>query len=252
MSAHAVIMIPAEGKDAGQFKWSALAVKDQVYKSKAIIVKVSVSLPDEFDDSMQFHRFPIKFKTEKGNTFRIENKRNLGSFVAIGHAGPADGPIFYDKKGNQYQPWSHMAPLVYDENTKTYRAWGQTDSLLVPEPRFPLKRYRYDALQPRARKFWSLVGASLKPKGKIILLGCNYGNKTYMDKVAVASLKATYGPDNSIAAADVKTAVAFVKSAERDQLDNGTRRATPLSAILRINDLSEMKNPYESWDFPMR
>jgi hypothetical protein len=250
MSVRVVIFVPAEGSDAQQFLWAARAVNDQVYKSRALIVKVKVDLPTEFDASLQFHRFPISFTTDGGHKFSLAKHQHLTTFITISHAGQADGPIFKDSRDRQYQPWAHMAPIVFDEQTQSYQVWGRTDSLLVPEPRFPATRYRFDALLPRAQKFWQLVGKSLEPKGKIILLGCNYGAKTYLDKVARASGRRTFGPDVSVAAADVKTAVTLVKHIERGVKDNDMRMATPLSAILRINDLSEIKNPYEPWDRP--
>jgi hypothetical protein len=247
MSALSVIMIPAAGKDAAQFHWSAEAVSQQVYGGRAIIVKVSVSLPTSYDDSLQFHSYPVRF-TAHGRAFALEHHRHLRSFISISHAGQADGPIFYDDQGRMYQPWTQMATVVSD-GSGHYHAWGRFDSHIAPEPRFGVRRYRWDLLMPRAQKFWHLVGRCLGPHGKIILLGCNYGAKTYLDKVALASGKEAYGPDGSISAGDVKTAVAFVKHIERGRPDANARRATPIGAMSRIAALSEIKDPNEAWDY---
>jgi hypothetical protein len=246
----AVIMVPAEGQHSGQFFWSAQAVKSQVFKGAATIVKVRVDLPSNYDYGKQlYNQFPVKFVTDGNRPFSLAHHRNLRSFIIISHAGPLDGPIFYDARGNQYQPWSHLAVVVYDEKTRQYRVLTRPGSHLMPEPS-STNRHRPDMFMPQAVKFWHLVGECLAPKGKTILLGCNYGELTYLDKVAVASRHKAFGPKTKIAAGDVKTAVAFVKHIERRELDEKTRGVSPIAAIGHILELSEIKDPNEPWDVP--
>jgi hypothetical protein len=251
VSSHAVIMVPAEGQHAEQFYWSARAVKDQVYKGDATIVKVRVELPKDYNyDTQLFNQFPVKFVTERNHPFSLARHRNLRSFIMISHAGPADGPIFYDARGNQYQPWTHLAVVIYDEKTHQYQVVKRPGSHVMPEPS-SAKRYRPDLFMPWAGKFWHLVGECLAAKGKTILLGCNYGAHTYLDKVAVASHHKAYGPKTSIAAGDVKTAVAFIKHIERRELDETIRGVSPIAAMGHILELSEIKDPNEPWDEPI-
>jgi hypothetical protein len=240
VSRHAVIMVPAEGKGAQQFFWSAQAVKTQVYKGNATIVKVRIELPTDYSyDRQLYHPFPVKFVTDGSQQFLLARHKGLGAFIIISHAGPADGPIFYDGRNNQYQPWTHVAVVYYDGKSDHFQVLARPGSHLMPEPRVG-PRYRPDMLAQRAVKFWHLVGQCLAEEGKIILLGCNYGAETYLDKVALASHHKAFGPKTQIMAGDVKTAVAFINHIERGKPDDKTRGVSPIAAIGHILELSEI------------
>jgi hypothetical protein len=82
-------------------------------------------------------------------------------------------------------------------------------------------------LRPRSRKFWQAVGACLSTHGKIILLGCNYAQGSYIQHVANASGRVTYGSGTSLAAGDVTTVVGIVKDIEHDTLAEPMKKAEP-------------------------
>jgi hypothetical protein len=241
-------MIPAEGHDAAQFFWSAQAVKTQVYRGAATIVKVRVELPASYNyDAQLYEQFPVKFVTEGNQPFALGRHRGLRSFIVISHSGPLDGPIFHDRRNNKYQPWTHMAVVYHDKEKDEYHMLAKPGSHLAPEPRVG-PRYRPDLLTHRAVKFWHLVGQCLAQKGKVILLGCKSGAETYLDKVALASHHKAFGAKTQIMAGDVRTAVAFVKHVERGKFDEQTRGVSPIGAIGHMLEVNEIKDPNEAWD----
>jgi hypothetical protein len=91
----------------------------------------------------------------------------------------------------------------------------------------PRRPFTFHALRPQAREFWTRVGQSLAADGKIVILGCNVGRGHYIQHVANASGRPTYGPATATAAADVDTVVRLVKAIERGIALEPMRRALP-------------------------
>jgi hypothetical protein len=82
-------------------------------------------------------------------------------------------------------------------------------------------------LRPEARAFWKRIGGSLSPDGKFIFLGCNVGRRSYIDHVANASDRITFGPTESNAAGDRTTAVRLCRGIEQNLVLAPMRKATP-------------------------
>jgi hypothetical protein len=129
--------------------------------------------------------------------------------LIISHSGSQDGPnLSYNAGG--YQPWSNYDPLG-EADGNPYSAGG---------------KFWVEMFRPRAWNFWSSVGRSLVPEGKIILLGCNLG-MGYHEQVANASGRTTYGPIDQCAAGDATTAVRLVRGIERGEPATIIKRAEP-------------------------
>ena len=214
------------------------AVKSAVYGGRAIIVETEVTPPKNYNSTYQgLNNFVVKLKTEHGRAFSFGEHKNLATMMTISHSAATDGPNL--SAGDGYQPWAAYDPLGRDGSP-----WGgarqsgaadggdtscsmETMSCALPGSEPPPRPFTFSALRPRAREFWSEVGRSLGADGKIILVGCNLGRGHYIDHVANASGRATYGAKAPFSAADVKTVVRVVKGIERGILFEPIRRATP-------------------------
>jgi hypothetical protein len=213
MPIRAVIVVPSQGRHVEQFRWSALALKKSVYHSRAEIVSAEVgaapTLASEIvgDDSRH-----VGFSTEKGKPFSFRNRRHLRAVITISHAGPDDGPnLLYGAGG--YQPWQIYGQLAIDN---PYSGGGKFDVKM---------------LRPKARAFWKEVGQAMAADGKIIMVGCRLGKNAYIDLVANASGRKTYGPTEACSAGDVKTVVRIVKTIEHGGVPPPMREAKPGEAF---------------------
>jgi len=237
MGLQAVILIPNQGSHAQQFYWSARAIKDQAYRSRAEIVRVQIAPPATYDERHQgLNRFDVTFVTRRGKAFRLDEHRGLATLITISHAGPQDGPIM----GSGVQPWAAYHPYGSDGNpygggnhggggtggscsTETMSCAGDAGMTAAQRRAFTI-----DMLRPEARAFWSRVGQALRADGKIIFLGCNVGQRSYIDHVANASGRTAFGPSEACSAADVQTVLRLVKSIERGMVPTPMRRARPV------------------------
>jgi hypothetical protein len=234
MALQAVILIPDQGSHTQQFFWSAHAIKDRIYRSRAEIVKVQIAPPQDYNARHQgLNRFQLKFVSQRGNTFTLNGLNNLASLITISHAGPQDGPIM----GSGFQPWAAYDPFGADGNPYggaggDYGAGGNGGScspetmLCTAEKR--REPFTIDMLRPEARRFWTRVGHALRRDGKIIFLGCNVGHRSYIDHVANASGRTTFGPADTCSAADVETVLRLVKGIESGMTPPPMRRARPV------------------------
>jgi hypothetical protein len=240
MALQAVILIPGQGSHAQQFYWSAHALKDRIYRSRAEIVKVQIAPPEGYNEKHQgLNRFQVKFVAQRGKTFALDRVDNLASLITISHAARQDGPIM----GSGFQPWAAYDPFGADGNP--YGGAGgdyggsanggscsnETMSCTADAGPTPEKRrepFTIDMLRPEARRFWTRVGRALRADGKIIFLGCNVGQRSYIDHVANASGRTTFGPAEACSAADVETVLRLVKGIERGMTPPPMRRAQPV------------------------
>ena len=245
----ALIMIPKYGSGAvkqdgspkGPFYWVADALKRDIYKGKAVVARAWPVLPGEFDGhdydgnynrkTETFHDYEVKFETLSGKAFRLSSTTHYQTFVVISHGGPQDGPVFvsrYSRTG--YQPWGKLPSEVAGR--------------MLPSGRHndPYRGRAHDLFTGAATKFWRKVAHAMHPKGKIIMLGCNAGAETYIDKVAVTTGLVTYGAKSGVASGDVKTAVDLVRRIEDGSVKTYgeaepgeiLRRTNPFSGSMRI------------------
>lgn len=240
MSIRAVIIVPSQGNHAQQFMWSARAVRSSVYGGRAIIVQTEVVPPKDRNPIFEgMNRYQVKLTTSRGKPFSFSNHSNLATMMTISHAATQDGPNLAAGIGG-FQPWAAYDPLGRDGNP-----WGgvtpgrgsaaaatcsletmscSLDDATADPPRRP---FTFSALRPNARAFWAEIGRSLAADGKIILVGCNLGTGRYIDHVANASGRPTYGAKAACSAADVKTVVRLVRGIERGLVFEPMRRAVP-------------------------
>jgi hypothetical protein len=213
MALRAVILVPSQGSHVEQFHWSARELKRAVYHSRAEIVDAEVgAAPTIFSEIVGDDSRPIRFVTEKGKPFSFRNHRHLRAVITISHAGPDDGPnLLYGAGG--YQPWQIYGKSAADN---PYSAGG---------------KFKVEMLRPKARDFWKDVGQAMAADGKIIMVGCNLGTNSYIDLVANASGRKTYGPSAACSAGDVKTVVRIVKTIEHGGVPPPMREAKPGEAF---------------------
>jgi hypothetical protein len=240
MTLQAVILIPSTGSNAKQFFWSAWSLKKEVYRSRAEIVKVRVPVPHGYNVQYQgLNRYEVTFLKENEKPFSFDKHGDLSSIVIISHGGAYDGPIMGD---GGVQPWAAYHPYGGDGNP-----WGGAGGTMVmstgpvtcstetmtceaetsPSPGPQRRPFSIDMLRPEARTFWKTIGRSLTRKGQFIFLGCNVGRLSYIDHVANASDRTTFGPTASNAAGDRTTAVRLCRGIEQNLVPSPMRKATP-------------------------
>lgn len=242
MTMRAVILIPSQGKHVQQFLWSARAVENAVYRGHALIVQIIVSHSGLRDPTFEgLNNYRVELKTERGKPFSFGDHHNLSTMMTISHGAALDGPNLAAGAGG-FQPWAAYDPFGRDGNPHGGAggptATAQRPVICSPEAMScsldlaigaapPRRPFVFSALRPRAREFWSRVGQSLDVNGKIVMLGCNLGRDRYIDHVANASMRPTYGPTTATAAADVNTVVRIVGDIERGLTPGSMRRAVP-------------------------
>ncbi len=203
----AVIIIPSTYLHAPFFEASAKALKAQVYRGDAEIVKVVL-------DSSEH---AVCISTSTGDPFPWGTTEDLLSVVTISHGGLKDGPVLFEN-GPHHQPWS-------SDTDNDWTSYGFTREGL---------------------QFWTTVKLSLagsdpwkplKPKDKrpkIILFGCLMGSSMFCDsyaqKVAWATGAATWGVTDTdgapalCAPADSKTVVDVVRGIEKGTVGSFFKR----------------------------
>ena len=75
----------------------------------------------------------------------------------------------------------------------------------------------HDLAEP-SKKFWEMIGRTLRPRGKIILIGCNMGLLQYANQVAAASGRTVYASTDLFAAGKSETVVRYVSSLENENV----------------------------------
>jgi hypothetical protein len=185
MSKQVVIIVPSQGASVDQFVTSAKLLKVHLY-SLARIVQ-TVLIPGDISDSVDLVELASKGK------FTWNQKPDLDSVLTITHGAPLRGPNLTYAGGR--------AALVVQGSADQGQPWG-SDS-------------ENGSLSFLGRQFWGEVGRSLKPKGKIIMLGCKMGLGTYAQNVAREADHDVYASTDDFGAGHPDTVLRHVTAIER-------------------------------------
>ena len=138
--------------------------------------------------------FTVSFTTLKGAAFSWAGASGLTRVLTVSHAFSADGPnLAYH--GGGYQPWGTESDV--------------------------------DALTPGGRAFWTSVGKSMVPGGKIILLGCFMGMGQYAQLVAEASGRTVFASKSLFAAGNADSALRYVLAIEKGNVPAPMKKFGP-------------------------
>ena len=235
MAKKVAIIVPSQGDHISHFEENAKTISKRLYRSRAKIVRTWVALPNHYDPQVaDFTEYYTGFSELGGGSFSFDGEGTYDTIIFISHAGVDDGPnLTFGARG--FQPWRRLRNDGLDDNP--YTAGG---------------KFKIDMLSSRARRFWSGVGASLKPDGKIIFLGCNLGASpgpmrtagekmmSYAQHVANASGRATHAALTANAAADRETAVGQVQAIEEASGAKRQPNAAPPAALTNMKRFQPM------------
>jgi hypothetical protein len=182
-----VIIVPSQGHDTGSFLSVAETLRAHFYHHATIVkTKVAKSMDAGASASPS-----VTFTKLDGTAFSWDTKPHLTRVLTVSHAfsGAGQNLTYGDATfgdGGGSQPWGGK------DNDGTLSAEGQS--------------------------FWKAVGDTMRPDGKIIMLGCFMGHGTYGANVARTAKKRVYASTDLFGAGDTHTALKYVGAIEKGKV----------------------------------
>jgi len=191
-----IIIVPSQGHDTDSFLAVAKTLRARVYHH-ATIVKTTVTKTTSPDAT---GAASVTLTRLDGTTFSWDGKPHLTRVLTISHGffGAGQNLTYGDAtfgEGGGSQPWGSL------ENDGALSAEGRT--------------------------FWTSVGGSMRPNGKIIMLACLLGFGEYGTSVARASHKSVYASTDLFAAGDTDVALKYVRAIEHGKVLKPLKRFDP-------------------------
>jgi hypothetical protein len=182
-----VIIVPSQGDDTGSFLSVAKMLRAHFYHHATIVrTKVAKTTGASSDASPS-----VTLTKLDGTAFSWEASRHLTRVLTVSHAFSGAGQN-----------------LTYGDSTFGDRGgsqpWGSKDD--------------DGTLSPEGQSFWKSVGDSLRPHGKIIMLGCFMGFGAYGASVAKAAHRIVYASTDLFGAGDTHTALKYVGAIEKGKV----------------------------------
>jgi hypothetical protein len=187
-----IIIVPSQGHDTNSFLGVAKTLRARVYHH-ASIVTTTVNSSANGAASVALTRLD-------GTTFSWDGKPHLTRVLTISHGwyGAGQNLTYGDANfgdGGGSQPWGSKE----DDGSLSFE--GQS--------------------------FWTSVGGSMRPNGKIIMLGCCLGFGEYGTSVARASHKSVYASTEVFGAGDTRVALKYVRAIEHGKVLKPLKRFDP-------------------------